>query len=139
MTELSEHIVCRAPNENDISFIYASWLNSYRNDSYIGMSVRKTIFYREYQTIIDSILGRGKVIVAVKPDETNIIYGYIIYEPKVLHYVFVKEAFRRLGICKELLRAAGSPQTATHKTRSTEFLDTKFTYNPFILYNKELS
>lgn len=147
--EIMTNYVIRAVQGDDIPFIYSTWLKSYRNDSGIGLSVRKSVFFENYRLILDKILQENttKVLVACKPDEPNVIFGYLVADPSenVLHYVFVKEAFWRLGIAKSLFKqlfpSSGSV-FITHLTRTASSLEIlsgyeeigKFTYNPFLLY-----
>lgn len=104
---------------DDIPFIYATWLESYRYDSYFGKSHRNGVFFSDYRKVIDKLLNDSKVIVACVQDEPGAILGYMVFEPSVLHYVFVKGAFRRLGVATGLCRHAfvsDAPLTFTHKT-----------------------
>ena len=142
----------RPAQADDISFIYSTWLRSYRNDSAIGLSVRKSVFFESYRLVLDQILAKAatKVLVACKIDEPNVIYGYLVAEPteKILHYIFVKDAFRRFQIAKTLFQTAFPEHGVggvyiTHLTRTASKLEIelgyeelgKFLYNPFLLYN----
>ena len=127
----------------DIPFIYATWLNSYRNDSLIGLSVRKSVFFENYRSVLDHLLAKDstKVYVACAPNDPSVIFGYIVAEPEanVLHYAFTKEAFRGFGIAKVLFKHAFKTEsisavsiTASHITRSTKHLCKN--YNPFLLF-----
>lgn len=128
---------------DDIPFIYSSWLRSYRNDSLVGSSVKKSIFFDNYQRVLDQILSKNttKTFVVCKPDQPSVIFGYAVTEPSTatLHYVFVKEAFRGFGLTKALLAEAFPTQSVsavsiTHKTKTAARFCAKFTYNPFSLY-----
>lgn len=67
-------------------------------------------YYQRQKRIIQTILARGGSagIVAVDPEDENHIYGYAIFElgelMGMLHYVYIKEAFRKLGFAHELLK-----------------------------------
>lgn len=130
----------RPAKGSDIAFIYSTWLNSYRNDSSIGLSVRKSVFFDNYQLILDQLMDSSETIIACQPDEENVVYGFMTFDPKTIHYAFVKEAFRRLGIAKSLFQYAFTENldriSITHKTKYAQFLCTKFNYNPFQLYLK---
>lgn len=133
----------RPANGQDVSFIYATWLNSYRSDSQIGLSCRTTIFYSAYNRILDHILDsdNSQTLVACLPDDPNVILGYLVFERDRIHYVFVKEVFRKTGIARSLIQAANLPQTIfiTHRTRSAEPIissHAKLIYNPFLLFNQ---
>jgi GNAT superfamily N-acetyltransferase len=127
---------------NDLAFIYSCWLNSYRSDSHIGSTCRKSVYYDSYNQVIDRILDEAYTLVrvAVDPNDENVIYGYAVYDPSTIHYVFVKEAFRELGIAASLLEHALKTTTEySHRTRCVaELLNEhrELTYNPFSLFKK---
>jgi hypothetical protein len=111
-------ITIRDANPDDINFIYSTWLESYRYDSYFGKSHRNTIFFNDYRKVIDRLLEISKTIVACDPSETSVIYGYLTFEPSVLHYAFTKGPFKRLGVFTTLFNAAfpSGPVEYTHRT-----------------------
>ena len=122
---------------SDVAFVYSTWLNSYKRDSALGKSTRDTIFFNEYRFVVDYILNRPNVDVMVccHPDEISVIFGYAVYEPGILHYVFVKEAFRRLGIAKALLTDARDAfEITTHRTSSGDLTGHTLAHNPFLLF-----
>lgn len=137
----------RDPKEADISFIYATWLNSYYSDSHYAYynndqarnCVRKTIYFESYRQIIDHILLDAKVKVACKQDDEDVIFGYLVHEPKLIHYCFVKDAFRGLGVAKSLLESADNAFEfeCTHLTKRLQpYLrrNKHITFNPYKLY-----
>ncbi len=130
----------REANPNDIPFIYATWLKSYHYDSWTK-SIAKSIYFDNYKLVIDRLLEASQVLIACHPTDENVILGYLVAEPEIIHYCFVKEAFRRFGIAKDLVRASEAPETAiiSHRTQmALPILRTKdFIFNPFILYSKE--
>lgn len=127
---------------SDLPFIYKTWLNSYCGDSAIGKSVRKSVFHRDYAKVIDRILTDSGVLIACQPDDPKVIYGYLVFEPRLLHYCFVKEAFRFSGIAKSLVVKAVGVQNLhvyTHHTGHLKPILEKYpflTYNPFVLYKE---
>jgi len=134
----------RSPQSDDIAFIYATWLNSQKYDSDIGLSTTKTVFFEEYRTVIDHILAKDttKVLIACDKQHPSTIFGYIVYEPDVVHYVVVKEAFWNLKIASTLLKTA-FPQgvgVTSHKTDMALPYIAKLNliYNPFLLYARSL-
>jgi hypothetical protein len=133
----------RPATGNDLSFIYDTWLKSYRCDSALGKSCKKSVYFDEYKLVLDRILLEANTIIAHFTDDTDLILAYMVYEPGVIHYAFCKEAFRRLGIVTGLFKhafpGALSPLYITHRTAgaspilySKQFL----VHNPFILFKK---
>lgn len=135
----------RAAVPEDISFIYATWLNSYRYDGLASKGIRNCIFYPAYNKVIDGILKRPdcKVLVAHVRGEPNVVLGYMVSEPGTIHYTFCKEAFRGFGIISALFRESFGDNLidiiCTAKTRgSSDIFNTnpKLVYNPFTLFQQ---
>jgi len=134
------HWEIRQPKDSDISFIYATWLNSYHYDSWTKQ-IQKSIFFDNYKLVIDEILNNSKIKIACTKIDQDIILGYLVYdEPHILHYCFVKQDFRRFGIANSLVADSidtKSPITITHRTKSIlSLLEPKknISFNPFKLY-----
>lgn len=126
---------------NDIPFIYNSWTTSYRHISPLRTYISDPVFYKEYLCVIDSILANPntKTLVACSIEDREIVFGYCIYGPDLLHYMLIKEPFRRFGIAKQLYELAGKPKTASHVTNKTHLgyilMDKyKVVFNPFSLF-----
>lgn len=129
----------------DLNFLYSTWLNSYRCDSLIGRSTKKSIFFDEYKRVLDSILSATKTetLIACLPQDEKVILGYLVFEEGILHYVFTKQDFRRMGIARSLFSVAFgdgvSLPSHTHLTRTgREILKSQsgLTYNPFLLFSR---
>lgn len=105
----------------------------------IGKSVTNTVFFNEYRQILDRVLEDSTTNVACLKDDPSVILGYITFEPgNIIHYCFIKEAFRGFKIAKSLVLSAVTDVkakfTITHMTKNIESLDK--IYNPFILYRR---
>jgi len=140
----------RSAKPADINFIYATWLNSQKYDTALGLSCRKALFFEQYRLVIDTILASEatQVLVAVLPENEDVILGYLVFQtPDTLHYAFVKEAFRKLGIAKQLIEKAYPSFLEKNKnlyfSHSSKYAQpilkkfTNLTFNPFLLYKKE--
>lgn len=133
----------REAEAQDIQFIYATWLNSYRYDGFASKGVRNSVFFPEYNKIIDSILAKPdtRVLLAHVKGEPDVLLAYLVYENNMIHYCFCKEAFRGFGIASALYKEAFPDPTieitCTCKTRhSIPVMNhmSNLTYNPFVLY-----
>ena len=99
------------------------------------------MYYKEYNKVIDHLLTISTIKVACLDDDEVVILGYAVFDRDNIHYVFVKEAFRRLGIAKRLIESSLIlPETCTHSTYIAEVIIEKFklTYNPFSLFMRRL-
>lgn len=108
-----ERIHVRPLEEEDLPFIFSSWLRSYRASAF-AKRIKKDVYFLWHQLVVERILARPSVstIVACLDGHPDVILGFIVFEkvkdePKIIHYAFVKESFRRMGITKTLMIGTG--------------------------------
>lgn len=115
-------------------------------DSAPARELDSALYFREETALIDQTLldPRTRVLVAHKPDEVNVIYGYLVVTERqaqepLLHFCFVKEAFRSKGIATALYAEGigpdGAKSTATHMTskgRRASCRHPELVYNPYV-------
>lgn len=111
-----EIITIRNGQEDDRAFIMATWLRGLYYGNPWFEEIEKDNFMSKYHNIITNILSKPTTIIymAVLESAPDTILGYSVTEPKILHWVFVKEVWRRIGIAKRLI-----PETSdicTHLT-----------------------
>lgn len=142
--------IIRSARPEDIPFIYSSWLNSYKHGSSLGKLTRSSLFFDEYKHIIDLLLSNSRVHVICQPENENVIFGYMVSDRLhqegrlVIHYCFIKEAFRNMGMAtllKDSFGGLGKEIYITHATKHTVNMlqsskGNNMVYNPFLLYNK---
>lgn len=133
----------RSPRPEDESFLYSSWLRSYR-DSPTMAGIPNTVYYKEMHECIESVLKRATVLVAANETDPDQILGYIVYEPGTIYWTYIKHPFRGHGIGKALENAAlvnqEAPVKYTCKTRTSDSLVKKrayLQYDPFSLWRKQ--
>lgn len=125
---MSKDFIFRRPKKSDIPFVKSTWLNSFYSSHFSG-PLPKHLYYKTYSPWLDSLIAENKTLLAVLPEDEDEIFGYIVYEaaplpilrrcgsivngepiglpPKpVVYYVFVKEAYRKHGVCRALLAQA---------------------------------
>ena len=135
--------------EDDLAFIFNSWLKSYRF-SHFGEKITNTIYFSDHHKVIEAILDKSNVLMACSIDDPSQLYGYVVTGLEdgflVLHFIYVKHTFRNMGIGKTLLDAVGhsSDKAAvyTHHTRMADKLAAKynFVYHPYLMFDiKEVS
>ena len=140
--------------DEDLNFIYHSWLKSYRASWARGSNpvrhMNKEIYYDNQKEVIAYLLDNSFVLVAHNPQDSNQIFGYIVAQPTsqgigIIHYCFVKQPFRNLGIATMLLNEAKAqvghnptmPMACTHATGVFHgVLSKKYNimYNPYLIY-----
>lgn len=94
----------------DLPWVFSSWLGSARwNDvcpAHLQTSIRKASVHQ--------LLKRGmQIVLAVNPDDHDQFIGFIAFEPGLLHYIFVKNIFRRQGVATALMACANFDRTGT--------------------------
>jgi ribosomal protein S18 acetylase RimI-like enzyme len=135
----------RAATQDDIPFIYNSWLKSFKEGSPWARHITNTVYYANHKKVIQSLLNKSQVVIACNPDDETQILGYVCFTPGPLtfvHYLYVKVPYRKLSIGKSLMLVATTehsptlPILATHVTNIwNTVLKVKWNmfYNPYIL------
>ena len=148
MSKVKPPIRLRKANQEDVGFIFNAWLKSYKY-SLFAKNVTNTVYFAEHHKVIERLLKNFETIIACNDEDPSQIYGFInagrIDGIFCVNYIYVKQAFRNLGIGKALLNAfehdASSASVHTHHTRMSEKLAAKynFVYHPYLLINSESS
>lgn len=120
----------------DAGFVFSSWLKSYYGNSPHNTWIPKKIYQKEQAIIITKLLNRSDLSIAAMSEDERIIIGYLVYEKGIIHYVYIKEPFRGLGIGKKLIQENGffdktKVTHLTHKGRKIQ-LKAGFIYSPYI-------
>lgn len=133
------------PNKDEIGFIMKTWgREEYKNQP---QAFPERLFYPEFGKIIVKLAQRAECMVACNPEDINQIQGFAIGKPEptlgvfVLHFVYVRPEFRRLGLCREMCSALGyvpeQELVASHWSKDASKIDRKgrpIIYNKFIAY-----
>lgn len=124
----------REATTEDFNFIANSYLKSYRTAPETRPMINE-VYFPEYKSRLEHMIKTGLVVVAHAQDDVNHIFGYVIASAvgnyPVLHYVYVKFPFRRIGIAKDLVTAIlpglGEQVTVvTHQPRNWEAASKKY-------------
>jgi ribosomal protein S18 acetylase RimI-like enzyme len=137
-----EAIQIRVATETDKPFIFSNWLRHYKNRSYFAKRIRNSIFYKWHHLVIEKILDRPNTLslIAHPPEEPEVILGFMISEAwpdgSVIHFVYIKPQFKKMGIAKKLFEASKLQETQffTHWTFDVDELTQKLpnlTYDPY--------
>lgn len=98
----------RASRPTDEGLIYQSWTGSVRAALHFQHdSVEALKFGTATRGLIEEILKRATVRIAAPADDDLTVYGFAVFEPGLLHCVFVKKPLRQLGIGSALLEGTG--------------------------------
>ncbi len=112
------------PTAEEFSLIFDSWANSFRKSPWAGC-VPNHLWDSVSRACIGELLNRSMVIVAVTEleDGTRRVMGYSVAEPGVLHWLYVKNDYRGMGVGKALLELATHGWETfvyTHRTRASD-------------------
>lgn len=147
-----DHLLhCRSPTPDDFSFILNSWLRSYSRSDHVRQ-IASEVYYYSHSILIKEILKVSRTIVAVSTEDPTQIFGYLTYIPDyldhdfVVHYLYVKQPYRRFGIAKKLLQTMKSAEHPhidaedatmwfTHYTSYSKYFmkDNYFQFNPYLI------
>lgn len=134
----------RPAKSTDINRIYSDWLRSYRQNSTSMKELPEKVFFDEHRRVINGILKTGTVLVLADCADDYVVAGFICFESDVLHYIYVKKDFRKLGLASELMEAAnfkrGRELLTSHSVYS--FAPVQFfknyltTFNPYKAFRR---
>lgn len=137
MTTATERlaIALRPARPGDASFVINSWLKSYASSDAAKVLPRE-VYFRGQHGLITAILGREgtRVLVACMADDTDAILGWACVEGSVVHFTYVKQTYRRLGVAKRLLAPLlAQACTYTHRARGLGELPvpSRWTFDPY--------
>jgi hypothetical protein len=109
----------RDAKELDFPFIYSTWLKGLRFGNDVYGLIEQNSYFTNFHKVIEAILARPDtfIMVACLKDDPDTILGYSVRgADDTLHYVHVKQAFRRFGIARELTPT--KIKRVTHITRA---------------------
>lgn len=96
-------IEIRNSQESDWPYIVTSWSRSYQADKR-----RDKLRNKKVQQHFDILKTQDDCVMRVAVLQgSSIIVGYLVTEPPVLHYVYVKKEYRKNGIAGLLLDSLG--------------------------------
>ena len=139
---MTDKITIRPMVPLDLNFILSTWLKSYKYSSDMVRRMRDEEYFKTYEPMLKEIIANSSPLIACLTAESDVILGYMIRqyqaEANCIHYCFVKESWRKLGIFKMLLKAADfqgkvyfSHWTAPVNSLTNKYPD--FIYNPYRL------
>lgn len=137
MSEPLVECALRDATADDMPFVLSSWLKSAADDSGgVASAFTRRVFYAEHERLIrESVLPRSAVRVAASPDSPDVIRGWTCSEATehgtLLHYVYVRFDWRKLGVARFLVDALGPIALQTHKISRVE---NPYPYNPYPLF-----
>lgn len=121
----------RTANPSDLRFVHSSWFTSHWR-THAHKRVERDVYSPEMDALIERLIGRSKVLVAYFEDVPDEVLGYSVVEYNVLHWCYVKGAYRRNGIGAGLV-----PEGLLYYSHATDSVGRLFAtsvglkFNPF--------
>lgn len=109
LAAFSEQSPLRMMDDGDTPFVFSSWLHSNKRSE----GGRSRTYFNYWHGLIERLLARHdtNVMVTTDPDSPGYISGWICYsmvgDIVVVHYVYIKHGFRKLGWARMLADAVG--------------------------------
>lgn len=124
----AKEYIFRPYGQDDLNFIQSSWGHSYYKGYSYQYFLNPKEFHLFHRPIRENVLSRPTlaIIVCVSKIDPTLIIGWMMVErPKdypaiILHYLYVKEAFKGLGIASELIQSSIPKDTNVLYSHSTE-------------------
>ena len=141
MSEAQREVQVRPARGDDLPFVFATWLRSVHASSLFAKRIPRPVFFERHHAAIQRLLDRGaELSVACLKEDDGVVVGYLAREGKLIHFVYVKGPFRRMGVARALLERAGlSPDecSCTHWTYQLDALAPKWpklVYDPYRMF-----
>lgn len=117
---------------SDKSFILATWLRGLRYGNDWFLAIDSTAYFQTYHRVLEQLLAspNSTIKVACLKDDSDVILGYSVYKKNRLDWLFVKKAWRGIGIAKQLI-----PQDITVVTHLTTVGRSMLKKSPNIIFN----
>lgn len=133
----------RPATNEDIGFIFNSWMRSYRDKGTGCKNVPTVIYDQNQHKLIERLLQNATTLIACNDEDPSQIFGYICAEyiqgAFVVHYAYTKHSMRKFGVFSHLLNAFQHDATVagcyTHQTSVAYRLENKYQliYHPYLL------
>lgn len=91
--------------EGDKSFVLATFLRGLYYGNEFFKLIPKHIFMDNYKHVAEALVSKNIIKVVCLKEETDVILGYSILSKdfQTIHWIFVKLAWRKKGVCKSML------------------------------------
>ncbi len=135
--------ILRKFKETDRDFITRSILMSFMHGSKEVQKINRDSYMQAHNGTLNKLIDNCESLIICDPEDEDLIYGFIIYENgekfDVLHYIYVRKAFRKNRFAAELLskvfkkrNLAVSHMTDEFKPARLKKLWEKVIYDPYL-------
>lgn len=118
----------------DKPFILSSWLKGQKFGNDFFRAIESNAYYTNYAAQIEKLIAlpTTSVVVCCLSDEPDVIVGYSVSTaPTTLHWVFVKEAWRKQGVARSLVADTVTTISSITKPGLAIAKKRNYNFNPF--------
>lgn len=125
-------ILLRPAKPSDSSFVLDAWLRTYQKSLFVRAIHPKT-YWSQHGELVRQVLSKPSTVITIAyPEEDqDTDLGFIVWEPGIVHYVYIKASHRDLyGIAELLLNSTGMDSFVyTQRTDDIEGITRKWAEN----------
>jgi len=127
-------IPIREFKEADTNFVISTWLRSFYSNQ-TGYKEKSDVYFANHQKQIKKLWANGSLFcyVAHDPSDEDVILGFAVFgNDYTLHYVCVKEIYKKMGVCKALLNhfyKSRDEITVSHWTKDCAIINKVYKVN----------
>lgn len=104
---IAKGFVVRQLRASDRDYLTRTMLYSHFALSAHAKTCNRDSFFTGHNKIINSLLDHCETLIIADPEDSDLIYSFIIYEQSlgefdVIHYAHTRKDFRKLGLLKNL-------------------------------------
>lgn len=133
------------PDERALGLVADSWTKTVAAESpwaslpHTTLPLPPSLLIYEHDTLLKRIISNSTLTLACDPDDEDTVWGFVCADGDLLHFIYVKSAFRGFGIGGCLFRAAALPSgkiVISHRTKSLfiAFPKVRFLWNPYRMF-----
>ena len=111
-------------------FVLTTWLRSYESSEW-ARSMGRGVFHHHHHAIAERLLRSCELTLATSAD--GVYLGWSLRAPSLLHYVYVKQQFRRLGIGLAMISGMEPGYRYSHRTSDWRKFERDNVYNPYLI------
>jgi hypothetical protein len=132
MTDKNDLITYRPLREADLPFIMDSWTKTLRVNNEFFRQIDRDVYKQIYPEIVGNLIRAYTTTVVCLKEDDDVLIGYICHSPNTLHWVFVKNQWRGLGIMKDIIPSG--IEFVSHTTRLFKPIIERYGWrlNPFL-------
>lgn len=128
--ELDGIVKIRDAALGDYHFIIASWLQGYFHSQPFFKEMKLHTFCSFYEKVVKALMAKSVMKVACLESDPDVIIGYSVHQSPILHWVFVRPAWRNKKVATALVPK--DITTVTHLTvAGTAAKPKHWEFNPF--------